>query len=74
MTFINVTPSKEIKHLSLELNSLLLELVNNPHVLELCKSKYLIKDLIVENMQVVHKLFWPGKNANDMMFDPIKLP
>ena len=74
MTFINVTPSKEIKHLSLMFNSLLLERVNNPHVLELCMSKYLIKSLIVENMQVVHKLEWPDKYSTDIMWDPIKLP
>ena len=74
MFFINVTPSKEIKHLSLKLNSLLLELVADPHVLELCKSKYLVKDLIVENLQVVHTLNWPDKGGLDMMWDPMLLP
>ena len=77
MFFINTTPGKELKiqHLSLELNSMLLELVNNPNVLELCKSKYLVKDLIVDNLQVTHKLDWPGKvRGSDMMWDPMKLP
>ena len=49
MTFINATPGKDAKveHLSLGLNSMLFELVNDPHILELCKSKYMVKRFIV---------------------------
>ena len=76
MLFINATPGKDpkIEQLSLDLNSLLFELINDPHVLELCKERYLVKRFIVENMQIIHTLDWTGRWSGDMMWDPLKLP
>ena len=51
---------------------LLLKFVNDPHVLELSKDKYLVKDLIVEKNIVIQK--FEDKYLKDMMWDPIKLP
>ena len=41
MTFISAKPGQDpkIEHSSLEANSMLFELVNDPHVLELCEDK-----------------------------------
>ena len=57
----------EIECKSVYSNALLIKGIKDPHVLELAKDLYLVKDLIVQQMNVVRKL-------QDSRSDPIKLP
>ena len=59
---------------------MILRYIEDPHVLELSKDKYLVKNLIVvknldvKSMQVIHTITWPEMGFLDVLWDPMKMP
>ena len=75
MSFVKLTDGRpHIVCWPLEHNSIILKRIEDPHVLELSRDKYLVKNLIVQAMQVIHAMIWPEMGFLDMMYDPMKLP